>query len=167
MSFMMKIVQQLRTSIDFNKIDFEVLPRVIHPIEQIEFHKQAGEMTYSTLTGKTMVVHQFQNSINNILASYELERASSQAKGTRINSLEDLVIELGHYPKDIKASEQLIKKKSDDITTLKKQLKIPQLQDPQTQEVLESQNKHEELMELVPKLNDQLREIKTQLLVEK
>jgi len=39
--------------------------------------------------------------------------------------LEDLVIELGHDPKDIKATEKLIKKNNDDIAALKKQLKIP------------------------------------------
>lgn len=89
-----------------------------------------------------------------------MEKASSQAKDTRIKSLEDLEIELGHDPKDIKAIEQIIKKKNDDIAALKKQLKIPQLQHLQTQEVLEIQTKHEELMELVLKLNDQLRKIK-------
>jgi len=49
-----------------------------------------------------------------------------------IKSLEDLVIELGHDPKDIKTTDQLIKKKIDDIVALKRQLKIPQLQHPQT-----------------------------------
>jgi len=70
---------------------------------------------------------------------------------------------LGHDPKDIKATKKLIKKKNYDIATLKKQLKIPQLQHPETQEVLESQKKHEDLMDLVLKLNDQLREIEKEL----
>ena len=68
-----------------------------------------------------------------------------------------MVIELGHDPKDVKAAEQLIKKKNDDIATLKKQLKIPPLHHPQTTEVLETQ-KEEELMDLILKLNDQLKE---------
>jgi len=34
--------------------------------------------------------------------------------------LEDLVIELGHDPKDVKATEKMIKKKNDDITALRK-----------------------------------------------
>jgi len=33
------------------------LARDIHPIDQIEFHKQAGEMIYSTLTGKAIAAH--------------------------------------------------------------------------------------------------------------
>jgi len=59
-----------------------------------------------------------------------LEKASSQAKYTIINSLEDLVIELGHDPKDVNAAENLIKKKNDDIVALKKQLRIPPLHHP-------------------------------------
>jgi len=59
------------------------------------------------------------------------------------------VIELGHDPKDVKATE--------------KQLKIPQLHHPQTKEVLEAQQGHEELMELVLKLNGQLKETEKEL----
>ena len=105
MSFMKPTVQQLRTSADFKKINFEVLARDIQPVDLIEFHKQAGEMNYSALTGKAMAAHQLQNSLNNISAQYQLENASSQAKDTIIKSFEDLVIELGHDPKDIKAIE--------------------------------------------------------------
>lgn len=49
-----------------------------------------------------------------------MKKASSQAKDNKIKSLEDLVIELGYDPKDVKATEQLIKKKNDDISTVKK-----------------------------------------------
>jgi len=67
--------------------------------------------------------------------------------------LEDLVIKLGHDPKDVKAAEQLIKKKNDDIATLRKQLKLPPLVHPQTIEVIEKQNE-DELMDLALKLNE-------------
>ena len=56
--------QQPRTLANVKMIDFEVLARDIHPIDQIEFHK-VGEMIYSTLTGKSIVAHQLQNSFNN------------------------------------------------------------------------------------------------------
>lgn len=42
-------------------------------------------------------------------------------------------------------------------------MNIPQLQHPQTLEILESQTRHEELMDLVLKLNDQLRETEKEL----
>lgn len=84
------------------------------------------------MTGKAIVAHQLQNSLNNISAQFQLQKASSEAKDTTINSLENLIIELGHDPKDVKATERLIKKKNDDIAALKKQLKIPPLHHPQT-----------------------------------
>jgi len=77
-------------------------------------------MVYSTLKSVAIVAHQLQNSLNNISAQFQLEKASSQAKDTRIKSLEDLIIELGHDPKDVKATERLIKKKNDDIVAMKK-----------------------------------------------
>lgn len=46
---------------------------------------------------------------------------------------------------------------------MKKQLKILHLQHPQTFEVLEAQQGHEELMDLVLKLNDQLKETENEL----
>lgn len=73
--------------------------------------------------------------------------------------MEDLVIELGHDPIDIKAVEKLIKMNNEDIAALKKQLKLPHLQHPQTKEVLESRTNHEEMMDLVLQLNDQLKEM--------
>ena len=68
-----------------------------------------------------------------------MEKASSQAKDTRSKSLEDLIIELGHDPKDVKATKKLIKKNNDDIVALNKKLKIPPVHHPQTEEVLETQ----------------------------
>ena len=73
------------------------------------------------------------------------------------------MIKLRHDPKNVKATEKLIKKKNDDIAALKKQVKIPQLHHPQTVEVLEAQQGHEELMDLVLKLNDQLKETEKEL----
>lgn len=120
-------------------------------------------MIYSTLTGKAIITNQLQNSLNNISAQFQLDKASSQAKDTRIKSLEDLIIELGHDPKDVKATEKLIKKRNDDIASLEKQPKIPPLHHPQTTEVLETQKGQEELMDLVLKLNDQLKETEKEL----
>jgi len=51
-----------------------------------------------------------------------LEKASSQAKDNRIKSLENLVIELGNDPNDIKVAEKLTKRKNKDIAALQKQL---------------------------------------------
>jgi len=110
-------------------------------------------MVYSTLTSKAITTHQLQISLHNTTTHLQMQKASSQAKDIRIKTLEYLVIELGHDPKDVKAAEKLIKKKNDDITALKKQLKIPPLHHPQTAEIIEKQ-KEEELMDLFLKLNE-------------
>ena len=71
-------------------------------MDQIELHKQTGEMVYSTLAEKTLLAHGLQNSLHNIAAQLELEKASSQAKDNIIKSLEQIIIELGHDPKILK-----------------------------------------------------------------
>lgn len=157
MTFVKPTGQQPRIAADFKKVDFEVLEKHIHAIDQIELSKRIGERIYSPLIGKVIAAHQLQNSLNNILAQFQLEKDSSRAKDTIIKSLEDLIIELGHDPKDVKATQTLMKKKNDDIATLKKQLKIPPLYHPQTTEILEIQKGQEELMDMVLKLNDQLK----------
>lgn len=140
MSFLKPIVQQPKSLADYLKTDFEVLAKDIHPIDQIELHKQTGEMVYSTLTSKAMMAHRLENSLNNTTSQLQLEKASSQAKDNRIKTLEDLIIELGHNPKDINAVEAPIKKKNEDIAALRKQLKLPPLMHPQTVEVIEKKN---------------------------
>jgi len=110
-----------------------------------------------------MDAHRLKGSLDNITTQYKLEKASSQAKDNRIKSLEDLAIKLGHDLTNIKAAEKLIKKKNEDITALKKQLKLPHLEHPQTREVLESQTNHEEMTNLVLQLNDKLKEMEKEL----
>lgn len=57
MTFMQPTIQEPKSSADYRKIEFEALARDVHPIDQIEFHKQAGEMIYSTMKNKAMTVH--------------------------------------------------------------------------------------------------------------
>ena len=58
MSFLKPTTQQPRSMADYLKTNFEVLAKDIHPIDQIELHKQTGEMVYSTLTSKAIAAHQ-------------------------------------------------------------------------------------------------------------
>jgi len=68
MSFLKPTIQQPKSMADYLKTGFEVLAKDIHPIDQIELHKQTGEMVYSTLTSKPIIAHQLHNSLNNISA---------------------------------------------------------------------------------------------------
>lgn len=130
MAFLQPTVEYPKTLADYRKIEFEVMARDVHPIDQIAFHKQGGEMIYSTITNKAITVQKLQSSLDSITTQFKLENASSQAKDNLIKSLEDLVIEIGYNPNDIKAAENLIKKKNEDIAALKKQLKLPPFEHP-------------------------------------
>lgn len=104
MSYFKPKVQKPRSTTDYLRTNFEVMAKDIHPLYQIELHKQTGEMIYSTFTGKAMMAHRLQNSLDNTTAQLHLEKASSQAKDNRIKSLELITIGLGHDPKDAKAT---------------------------------------------------------------
>ena len=104
-------------------------------MDQIELHKQTGEMVYASLADKTLVNYRLENSLNNTTAQLDLERASSQAKDNRIKALEDIIIELGHDPKDVKAVKELLKLRDADMAALRKMIKIPATLHPQTEEV--------------------------------
>lgn len=162
MSHFKSKVPKPMTAADYIRTNFEVLAKDIHPLEQIELHKQTGEMVYSTLTDKAMAALRLQDSLNNTSTQLQIEKASSQAKDNRIKSLEDIIISFGHNPKDIKSIKALIKKKDDDIAALRKQLKFPASRHPQTQEVLKG-NSQEEIMELLLKMTEQLGETEKEL----
>lgn len=59
-------------------------------------------MLYSTMTVKSMSVQKLQNSLDNIKVELKLEKASSKARDNRVKALEDLVIEVGYDPKNVK-----------------------------------------------------------------
>ena len=116
--------QRPQSTADYIRTNLEVLAKDIHPMDQIELHKQTGEMVYATLADKTLVNYKLQNSLNNTAAQLELERASSQAKDNRIKALEDIIIEFGHDPNDIKAIQEVLKLRDADLAAIKKRMKI-------------------------------------------
>jgi len=131
-------------------------------MDQIELHKKTGEMVYATLANKALLAHKLQNSLNNTSAQLKLEKASSLAKDNRIKSLEEIIIELGHDPKDSKSIQALIKKKEEDIAALKKQLKLPITMHPTTTEIVEKKSQ-EDTMGLLMKMNERLAETEKEL----
>lgn len=95
-------MKQPQSASDYIRTNLDVFSKDIHPMDQIELHKQTGEMVYSTLADKTLMAHRLQNSLHNTTTQLELEKASSKAKDNRIKSLGEIVIELGHDPNDPK-----------------------------------------------------------------
>ena len=119
MTVLQPTVQTPKTTSDYKKVDFEVLVQEIHPLDQIEFHKQSSEMIYSTMSKKEMSAQKLQNTLKNVRDQLKVEKAPSYYKDTIIKSLEELVIELGYGPSNVKAAEELVKKKNADIAALR------------------------------------------------
>lgn len=162
MSYFKLKVQQPQLAADYIRTNLEVLAKDIHPMDQIELHKQTGEMFYSALTDKVMLAQKLQNSLENRTTQLHLEKASSLVEDNRIKSLEEIIIVLGHDPKDAKGIKALIKKKEEDIAALRKQLKLPPSTHPQTVEVIQ-QKSEEDMMDLLLKLNERLNDIEQAL----
>jgi len=114
-----------------------------------------GEMAYATLVDKAMLAHQLKEPLTNTNTQLDLERMSSTAKDNRIKTLEEIIMDLGHDPKDAKGIKTLMKKNEDDITTLKKQLRLPTTMHPQTAE-LAQEKQGEDMMDLMMRMNQRI-----------
>ena len=125
-------VPQPQSAADFVRTRVEVMAKDIHPMDQIELHKQTGDMVYATLVDRATMAHELKESLKNTNIQLDFERMSSMAKDNRIESLEDIIIDLGHDPKDPKGVRALMKKKDDDLNALKKRLKLLPTEHPQT-----------------------------------
>ena len=69
--------------------------------------------------------------------------------------MEDIIIDLGHDPKDPKGIKALMKKKEDDIAALRKQARLPATIHPQTVE-LAQEKQVDETMDLLLKMNQRI-----------
>ena len=69
-------MQQPQSAADYIRTNLEVFAKDIHPMDQIELHKQTEEMVYSTLADKTLLAHRLQNSLHNTSTQLEMEKAS-------------------------------------------------------------------------------------------
>ena len=139
-----------------------MLAKDIHPMDQIELHKQTREMVYATLADKTLLAHRLQNSLHNIVAQLELEKASSQAKDNRIKSLEEIIIELEHDPSDPKGVQALIKEKDEDITSLRRQIRLSPTLHYQATELAQQKEK-QDVVSLLTTLHKRLIETESAL----
>ena len=93
----------------------------------------------------------------------KLEKISPFAKDNRIKTLEELVLKIGYDPSNVKAVEEMLKKKNFDITSLMKQLKLPPTKDAQVKEIAETEGENDELLRLIMEQNAQLKEMEAEL----
>ena len=79
----------------------------------------------------------------------KLEKISSFAKDNSIKTLEELVLKIGYDPLNVKAVEEMIKKKNVNIASLRKQLKLPPTIDSQAKEIAEIEGEKDEMLKLI------------------
>jgi len=115
---------------DCKRSTFEFDVKEVHSADQMYMHRQTGEMVFSTLDNTSMTVAKLQVSLNNVQSHLKIENISSLAKDNKIKSLEELVLKIIYDPSNVKAVEEILKKKNVDIESLRKQLKIPATEDP-------------------------------------
>jgi len=155
-------VQQPQTAADYVKTNLEVLAKDIHPMDQIELHKQTGEMVYATLEDKATLAHELKESLKNTNTQLDSEKLSSLAKDNRIKTLEEIIIDLGHDPKDPKGVRALMKKKNDDIAALRKRLRLPPTEHPQTAELVQ-EKEAEDTLDLLMRMNQRVIQMEEEL----
>ena len=148
-------VQQPQIAADYVKTNLQVMAKDIHPMDQIELHKQTSEMVYATLVDRATLVHELKESLKNTNNQLDLERMSSTAKDNIIKTLEEIIINLGHDPKDPKGVRALMKKKDDDIAALKKRLRLPPTEHPQTAELVQ-EKEAEDTFDLLMQMNQRV-----------
>jgi hypothetical protein len=120
-------------------------------------------MVFQTLAHASASATKFQVSLNNAQTKPKLEKISTFAKDNRIKTMEELVLKIGYDPSNIKAAEEMIKKKNADIASLRKQLKLPPTEDSQAKEIEEKEGKKDEMLKLLMEQNAQLKEMEDEM----
>jgi hypothetical protein len=77
--------------------------------------------------------------------------------------LEELVLKIGYDPSNVKVVEEMLKKKNADIASLRKQLKLPPMEDAQAKEIAETEGEKDEMLKLIMEQNAQLKEMEAEL----
>jgi len=106
-------------------------------------------MIASTLTNIAMSLLKMQVTLANIQSQLKLEKVSSLAKDTKIQSLGNVVLRMGYDPSNINATEELIKKNNIEVATSKKYLKLPASEDPMAKEIEETKAQKSDTMNLI------------------
>jgi hypothetical protein len=163
MAFLQAQVPHPKQIADYKRSTLEFDAKAVHPAGQMDLHRQTREMVFSTLANASTSTAKLQVSLNNVQTQLKLEKISSFAKDNRIKSLEELVLKIGYDPSNVKAAEEMLKKKNVDIASLRKQLKLSATEDSQAKEKVETEGEKEEMLKLIMEQNAQIKEMEAEL----
>jgi hypothetical protein len=120
MAYLQAQVSDPKVISDYKRATFEFQVKDVHPADQMDLHKQTGEMVFHTLAHASTSAEKFQVSLNNAQTQLKMQKISSFAKENRIKTLEEMVLKIGYDPTNVKAVEEMIKNKNADIASLRK-----------------------------------------------
>jgi hypothetical protein len=129
MNFLQAQVPNPKAITDYKRAMFKFHTRDVHLTNQMDLHKQTGEIVFSTLANDSTSISKLQVSLSNVQTQLKLKNISSFAKDKRIKTLEELVLKIGYDPSNVKAVEEMLKKKNVDMSSLRKQIKLPPMED--------------------------------------
>ena len=115
----------------------------------MDLHKQTGEMVFYTLAHASAAVSKLKVSLNNVQTQLKMEKISSFTKDNGIKTLEELVLKIDYDPSNVKVVEEMIKNKNADIASLRKQLKLPPIEDSQVKEIAKKEGEKDEMLKLL------------------
>jgi hypothetical protein len=152
LAFLQAQLPQPKEIIDYKRSTIVFDTKLVHPADQMDFHKQTREKVFSTLAHASSTAAKLQVSLRNIHTQLKLENISSFTEDNRVKSLEDLVLKIMYDPSNVKVTEEMIKKNNVEIASLRKQLKKPPIEDSQAKEIVEAENEKEQStpMEFIP-----------------
>jgi hypothetical protein len=163
MEFLHAKVPDPKVITEYKRATFEFQTKDVHPVDQMDLHKQTGEMVFYTLAHASTSVSKLQVSLNNVQTQLKFEKISSFAKDNRIKTLEEMVLKIGYNPSNVKVAEEMIKKKNADIASLRKQLNLPPTKDSQAKEIVEKEGEKNEILKLLMEKNAQLKEMEAEM----
>jgi hypothetical protein len=129
----------------------------------MDLRRQTEETIFSTLANASTTAAKLQVSLSNVQTQLKLEKISFFAKDNKIKTLEELVLKIGYHPSNVKAVEEMLKKKNTYIASLRKQLKLPPTKYAQEKEIAKIKGEKDEMLKLIMEQNAQLKEMEAEL----
>jgi hypothetical protein len=89
MAYLHALVSDPKVISDYNRVTFEFQAKDVHPADQMDMdmHKQTGEMISHTLARVATSATKYRTALSNAQAQLKLEKMSSFAKDSKINTL--------------------------------------------------------------------------------
>ena len=98
MDFLQAQVPFPKSPSDYKMTIFSFDTNQIHPIDQMDMHRQSGKKKISTMTTRTMSLSMLRTALSNVQSQLKIENLYSLAKDNKLKSLEDVVVKIVYDP---------------------------------------------------------------------